>query len=148
MYFCSKAEHFYMFTQAKKGTQFQHIFNKQSLTLWCFPHPDVSGVFPLCNSHHPQELVDVVPWITNHTAEDDQDVVNVQGPHYFVSCRFVWRHGFTHLDKQTHRCIQLKKIDTIQLKKIDSKIHLSDIQKHSFYLQCSNTLWSHGGVVE
>lgn len=31
--------------------------------------PDVIGMFTLCNSHHPQELVDVIAGVTNHSAK-------------------------------------------------------------------------------
>lgn len=60
-------------------------------------HPDVSWVLPLCDAHHPQELVDVIAWVANHPSKDDQDVVNIEWPHDFIGCSLIGWHSFAHL---------------------------------------------------
>ena len=44
-------------------------------------HLNILWVFPLCNSNHPQKLVDVVSRVTNHASEDDQHIVHSEHSH-------------------------------------------------------------------
>ena len=62
-------------------------------------YPDVPGVFPLRYPHHPEELIDVIARVAYHTAEDNQHVIHVQGPHDLVGRTLIGRHGFADLDK-------------------------------------------------
>lgn len=62
-------------------------------------YPDVFGVLPLCDAHHPKELVDVVAGVADDPPKDDQDVVDIQRPHDFIGCSLIGGHGFTHLDR-------------------------------------------------
>ena len=64
-----------------------------TLSHW-LTHPDVLWMFPLCYPDHPQELVDVIARVANHTTEDDEDVVYIQAPHNLVRCTLIGRHGF------------------------------------------------------
>ena len=49
----------------------------------------------LCDSHHPEELVDVVARIAEYSAEDDEDVVDVMLTEDRVGLLFGASHGFT-----------------------------------------------------
>lgn len=60
-------------------------------------YPDVFRVLPFCNAHHPQELVDVVSRIPDHTAENNKDIINIQGFHNLVRSTLVRGHGLSHL---------------------------------------------------
>ena len=74
---------------------------------------DIVGVFSLSNPHlkyitsriisserrptyHPQKLVDVVSRVADHSAEDDQDVVNIQLGHDGVGGGLIAGHGLPH----------------------------------------------------
>lgn len=63
-------------------------------------HPDVFWVLSLGDPHHPQELIDVVSRVADHSAEDDQDIVDVQGAHDLVGGALVGRHGFANLGRK------------------------------------------------
>lgn len=60
-------------------------------------HPDVFGMFTLSDANHPQELIDVITRVANHTPEYNQDVVDIQGTHDFISLRLIGRHGLADL---------------------------------------------------
>ena len=60
----------------------------------CFA--DVVGVLALCDSYHPQKLVDVVAAVADDPAEDDEDVVHVQLRHDLVGRRLIGGHGLAH----------------------------------------------------
>ena len=49
-------------------------------------------MFTLCNSHHPQKLVDVVSAVADHASKDHQNIVHVQGLHNFKGGRLVATH--------------------------------------------------------
>ena len=52
--------------------------------------------FSLSSTHHPKELVDVIPGVPDDTTEDDEDIVHVQLGHDGVGGRLVAGHGLAH----------------------------------------------------
>ena len=44
-------------------------------------HLYILGVFSLGDADHPEEFVDVVSGVTDHTSEDDENVVDSECPH-------------------------------------------------------------------
>ena len=82
----------------------------------------------LSNPNHPQKFINVITRVTNHSTKYDQDIINVQWAHNFISCCFIWRHCFTNLyiEKQPghwqifstswyHCCLRITKPNSILL---------------------------------
>ena len=63
-----------------------HVYNSQS-------NLNILGVFPLCDPDHPEEFVDVVSGVADHSPKDDEDVVNPQHPHDLVGLLLRRGHG-------------------------------------------------------
>lgn len=64
-------------------------------------HPDVFGVLPFSDPHHPQELVYIVAGVADYSSEDDQHVIHIQWPHNLVGRALIGRHGLPHLKTST-----------------------------------------------
>ena len=60
-------------------------------------HSDIFGMFSFCYPDHPQEFVDVIPWVADDSAENNQHVIDVEGYHDFVSLTFIGGHRFADL---------------------------------------------------
>ena len=59
-------------------------------------HLDVLRVLSFSDSDHPQEFVDVISGVTDHTSKDNEDVIHAQHPHYGVGLLLRGGHGFAH----------------------------------------------------
>lgn len=66
-------------------------------------YPDVFRVLPFCNAHHPQELVNVVARVPDHTAENDKDIINIQGFHNLICSTLIRGHGLANLQRKQKR---------------------------------------------
>ncbi len=62
--------------------------------------PDIFRVLSLSNAHHPQEFVNVVAWIPNHSPKNDQDVIHIQRLHNLIGCTLIGGHGFPDLQRK------------------------------------------------
>ena len=47
-------------------------------------------------THHPEELVDVIPGVADGPPEDDEHIVHVELSHDVVRGALVGAHGFAH----------------------------------------------------
>lgn len=56
---------------------------------------DLIGPLALCDTDHPQELVNVVTRVPEQTAKDDEDIVHVMTAKNGVRNVFATGHGFT-----------------------------------------------------
>lgn len=54
-------------------------------------------MFPLCYSHHPQELINIITRVANHTTKNNQNIIHIQASHDLVCCRLIWWHCLSHL---------------------------------------------------
>jgi hypothetical protein len=54
-------------------------------------------MLPFSYPDHPEELVDIVPGIANHSSENNQHIIDIKGPHDFIGGRFIGRHSFSDL---------------------------------------------------
>ena len=104
---------------------------------------DLLGVFSLGDADHPQELVDVIATIANHSAKDDKNVIDVQLAHDLVRFCFIAGHGFADLEERErgegvkHYSLQKKKKKKKKDKNGNCIEHLSWFSeaKHELYVK-------------
>ena len=47
-------------------------------------YSDIFRMLALSNAHHPQEFVDVITGVTDDTAKNYEDIVDIKRTHYLV----------------------------------------------------------------
>ena len=67
------------------------VFTSRREVVWFL---NLVGPDTLCDTNHPEELVDVVAGVAEEAAEDDEDVVDIVFAEDGVGDFFGGRHGF------------------------------------------------------
>ncbi len=76
--------------------EFEYLRECKWMCVCVWIHLYILGVFPLSNPDHPQELVDIVSGIADHSTKYDQHIVHTQWAHDRVRLLFRGWHRLTH----------------------------------------------------